>query len=154
MKKICEPVQNLIKAQSECLFLYAPLIENNYERLNLEARYWAAQPRNDNDIRIATVSSFLYFYHDDRRSSFCNEDQRSIEQSHYLARVPETWIFANELICVEQDIYLQLFLDKLPKSLIGFILEVFRAIAWALKNFIKAKIYSLFFGKQNKRAFE
>ncbi len=142
MKKICEPVQNLIKAQSECLFLYAPLIENNYERLNLEARYWAARPRNDNDIIIATLSNFLSFY---------TEDQKSLEQSHHLVRVPETWKLANDLNCIEQDIYLQQLL-KSPESLIGQILECFMAIAWALSDFVKEKISSLFFGKQNKRA--
>ena len=143
MKKICEPVQNLIKAQSECLFLYAPLIGNNYERLDLEARYWAAQPRNDNDIIIATLSNFLSFY---------TEDQKSLEQSHHLARVPETWKLANDLNCIEQDLYLQQLLLKSPESLIGQILECFMAIAWALSDFVKEKISSLFFGKQNERA--
>lgn len=57
MLDICEYTGMLIKASQDCLELFVPLTTDN--RINLDARYWATSPRNQNDIFLCDINTFF-----------------------------------------------------------------------------------------------
>lgn len=78
MIEISEPINNLIKAWVGKLYLYAPL--GVFDAINLEARYWAKEPRSKNDVKLCDISAFEFTIKD-----------KNILQLTYKTLIPETW---------------------------------------------------------------